>query len=206
MLTPNDAEQIHTANAAENKHFPPLFVNVNARVPSAIVNFSGTFCWVAQALMVDAMADKRLYEQELARMRKENAFLEDQARERHMRAAFCPACPILPPVLVFYYACFHVSYSFGRNILRTRALVSCTQSNCGFKEQRRLVRCFVRVCIMLPNFEWQGCVVHTRSLSLYRARVRPHMRTTCCLDTGTPPPWVYAPRTPAAALRTTRPS
>lgn len=101
MLTPNDAEQIHTANAAENKHFPPLFVNVNARVPSAIVNFSGTFCWVAQALMVDAMADKRLYEQELARMRKENAFLEDQARERHMRAAFCPACPILPPVLVF---------------------------------------------------------------------------------------------------------
>ncbi|CAM9212001.1 unnamed protein product, partial [Laminaria digitata] len=36
-----------------------------------------------EALMVDALADKRLYEQELARMRKENAFLEDQARGRH---------------------------------------------------------------------------------------------------------------------------
>lgn len=33
-----------------------------------------------EALVVDALADKRLYEQELGRMRKENAFLEDQVR------------------------------------------------------------------------------------------------------------------------------
>ncbi|CAM9333373.1 unnamed protein product, partial [Ectocarpus sp. 4 AP-2014] len=33
-----------------------------------------------EALMVDALADKRLYEQELARTREENAFLQDQVR------------------------------------------------------------------------------------------------------------------------------
>lgn len=31
-----------------------------------------------QALVVDALADKRLYEQELGRTREENAFLQDQ--------------------------------------------------------------------------------------------------------------------------------
>ena len=34
-----------------------------------------------QALVVDALADKRLYEQELARTREENAFLQDQVRK-----------------------------------------------------------------------------------------------------------------------------
>ncbi|CAN0503724.1 unnamed protein product, partial [Ectocarpus sp. 12 AP-2014] len=33
-----------------------------------------------EALVVDALADKRLYEQELARTREENAFLQDQVR------------------------------------------------------------------------------------------------------------------------------
>ncbi|CAM9903980.1 unnamed protein product [Pylaiella littoralis] len=33
-----------------------------------------------EALVVDALADKRLYEQELARIREENAFLQDQVR------------------------------------------------------------------------------------------------------------------------------
>lgn len=37
------------------------------------------FFRTAKALVVDALADKRLYEQELTRMRRENAFLEDQA-------------------------------------------------------------------------------------------------------------------------------
>lgn len=35
--------------------------------------------FIEQALVVDAFADKRLYEQELARTRKETAFFEDQA-------------------------------------------------------------------------------------------------------------------------------
>lgn len=38
-----------------------------------------SYVCTAKALVVDALADKRLYEQELARMRRENAFLEDQA-------------------------------------------------------------------------------------------------------------------------------
>lgn len=37
------------------------------------------FFRAVKALVVDALADKRLYEQELARMRRDNAFLEDQA-------------------------------------------------------------------------------------------------------------------------------
>lgn len=64
--------------------------------------FHGAHRGDAQALMVDALADKRLYEQELARMRKENAFLEDQARGRHVfpRRLFCL------PRLLCLFACF----------------------------------------------------------------------------------------------------
>lgn len=59
-------------------------------------------CW-GQALAVDALADKRLYEQELARMRKENAFLEDQVSlaERALRCA----CVLLDkaPFILFMF-------------------------------------------------------------------------------------------------------
>lgn len=40
--------------------------------------------WKKQALVVDALADKRLYEQELARTREENKFLQDQVNGRFL--------------------------------------------------------------------------------------------------------------------------
>lgn len=66
--------------------------------------------------MVDALADKRLYEQELARMRKENAFLEDQARRRHVRAAFLLPIPFLSLFSSLLFAEFLVSSKATTNV------------------------------------------------------------------------------------------
>ena len=56
--------------------------------------------------MVDALADKRLYEQELARMRKENAFLEDQARGRHTYTRASSPAPISSRAFVICYSAY----------------------------------------------------------------------------------------------------
>lgn len=42
---------------------------------------------------MDALADKRLYEQELARTREENAFLQDQVGGRPSLPSFSLHCP-----------------------------------------------------------------------------------------------------------------
>lgn len=84
---------IDSANKTKRTHSTAVCQHSLSR--ALLLLFSGAFCCDAQALMVDALADKRLYEQELARMRKENAFLEDQARGRHNLTVFLPPAPSL---------------------------------------------------------------------------------------------------------------